>query len=62
MSQQSRPRRVKELRRIKGDWSAGGHSFDDRMRCTLCRTPWLRHQKAPRYCRRASASGESEEP
>lgn len=41
---------MKPLRQIKGDWTAGGHAFDDRMACTDCRRTWQAQQKRPSYC------------
>jgi len=41
---------VKRLRPVKGGWSAGGHTFDDRMRCTHCRRSWESQQRRPTYC------------
>ena len=44
---------TKALRTVKGSWSAGGHSFDDSMRCTYCRRSWTRHQVRPSHCQKA---------
>jgi len=41
---------MKRLRLVKGGWSAGGHAFDDRMRCTHCRRSWESQQRRPTYC------------
>jgi ribosome-binding protein aMBF1 (putative translation factor) len=40
------------LRQLKGHWNAGGHMFDDDMRCSLCRRTWARHQEDPAACPR----------
>lgn len=38
------------LRQIHGQWSSGGHVFDDWMFCTFCRLRWDDHQAAPTTC------------
>lgn len=38
------------LRKVLGHWSAAGHVFDDRMRCTLCKRTWDQHQSEPADC------------
>jgi hypothetical protein len=45
--------KLKKLRFIKGAWTAGGHSFNDAMRCSSCRRSWVRQQESPTYCRKA---------
>jgi hypothetical protein len=42
--------KIRKLRFIKGAWSAGGHNFDDAMRCAHCRRTWSAQQRSPTYC------------
>lgn len=45
---------LKPLRFVKGDWTAGGHAFDDAMVCANCRRTWRSQQRRPTYCARAA--------
>jgi hypothetical protein len=39
-----------KIHKIQGGWSAGGHWFDDNMRCAHCQVHWDKHQLFPDYC------------
>jgi len=43
----------KPIRRVKGQYGAAGHSFDDDMICLMCRTTYETHQASPRRCKAA---------
>ena len=46
---------------VKDQWTCGGHSFRDNMRCKCGRT-FRQHQKQPRYCLRTWPKGRTHPP
>ena len=42
------PRKLKR----KDAWSAGGHQFDENMRCAWCQRRYITHQALPTKCTR----------
>jgi hypothetical protein len=38
------------IRMLHGQWTAGGHTFGERMRCAFCGRRWEQHQADPQQC------------